>query len=157
MKKKILVIGFIAILIVMLITLTGCGNKEKKENASNNIEDKTNVSKEPSTSNSDKNHNLKMDTKYVYELDEISSALSAYIVFHNDNTVVRTSISPNGEVGQELYGTYSFENDKLIIQYEEQLYGDKRISFPDSPRRFTVVSENEIIEDRENITYKCEG
>ncbi len=96
-----------------------------------------------------------MDTKYVYELDEISSALSAYIVFHSDNTITRTSISPNGNVGQELYGTYSFKDSKLVIQYEEQLYGDKRVVFPDSPRTFTVVSENEIIEDRENVTYKC--
>ena len=153
MKKKVLVIGFISILIVSLIILTGCGNKKEEKNTSNDTENKSNVTNEPAVS--DSKNNLKMDTKYVYELDEISSALSAYIVFHSDNTVTRTSISPNSNVGQELYGTYSFKDSKLVIQYEEQLYGDKRIVFPDSPRTFTVVSENEIIEDRENVTYKC--
>ncbi len=153
MKKKVLVIGFISILIVSLIILTGCGNKKEEKNTSNDTENKSNVTNEPAVS--DSKNNLKMDTKYVYELDEISSALSAYIVFHSDNTITRTSISPNGNVGQELYGTYSFKDSKLVIQYEEQLYGDKRVVFPDSPRTFTVVSENEIIEDRENVTYKC--
>ena len=153
MKKKVLVIGFISILIVSLIILTGCGNKEEEKSTSNDKENKSNVINEPAVS--DSKNNLKMDTKYVYELDEISSALSAYIVFHSDNTITRTSISPNGNVGQELYGTYSFKDSKLVIQYEEQLYGDKRVVFPDSPRTFTVVSENEIIEDRENVTYKC--
>ncbi len=153
MKKKVLVIGFISILIVSLIILTGCGNKKEEKNTSNDTENKSNVTNEPAVS--DSKNNLKMDTKYVYKLDEISSALSAYIVFHSDNTITRTSISPNGNVGQELYGTYSFKDSKLVIQYEEQLYGDKRVVFPDSPRTFTVVSENEIIEDRENVTYKC--
>ena len=36
MKKKILAIGIIAILITMLVVLTGCGNKNGEINSSNN-------------------------------------------------------------------------------------------------------------------------
>ena len=73
MKRKIVLVGLIAILLIVgLFALTGCGNDEKTENISNNIENKETINDDSQENNNfilkdHKGYYNKTKDKYIVE------------------------------------------------------------------------------------------
>lgn len=108
MKKKILILGVVAILVIMLATLTGCGNEEKIEN--NDITNKQEETNSNIIGTWNLNRNVKVsDSKY--------NSLKALIgdSYGSDTLEVNEDGTFSLSTGMlyNLKGNYKYENNEL--------------------------------------------
>lgn len=125
MKKKILSLGIIAVLIVMLFALTGCGNKENNTNT--NVQ-KENLNEDIISTNTtgieikeviEKFDNglalVEDENKYQYVIDETGN-----VIYENENK--QDVFVSNGYIS---VGNYIYDNKGMVVaQDENKIYGN---------------------------------
>lgn len=125
MKKKILSLGVIAILIIMLFTLTGCGNKESNTN--------TNIQKENLNEDTISTNTTGIEIKEVIEKFDNGLALvedknqyqyvideSGKVVYENENK--QDVYVSNGYIS---VGNYVYDNKGMVVtQGDNKTYGN---------------------------------
>lgn len=171
MKKKILELGIVAILIVMLVTLTGCGNKQSEKNnedGSNASNDAKEVALYPVKDNEsgkfgyvDNNGKWVIEPKYTSASGFDPETGLAKVWTSNKDHVVGF-INKKGELAIEDkygHGTKSFCNGYAVIEtenkggsgvktYNSKMLIDKNqnVIIPDGKYiRMTDVSKNGIV------------
>lgn len=147
MKKKILGIGIVTILIVILLTLTGCGDKketnntEKKQEESS-LENSTEDNKSVST-------NLKIDARYKGELDNGNKFVQ--VDLYSDNTIYYEYIT---RATIEYYtGTYTINGNKLEITLVPDDSNVQNTAVTENPKEYTILSDEQF-KDKDNNIYK---
>lgn len=125
MKKKILSLGLIAVLIIMLFALTGCGNKESNTN--------TNIQKENLNEDTISTNTTGIEIKEVIEKFDNGLALvedknqyqyvideSGKVVYENENK--QDVYVSNGYIS---VGNYVYDNKGMVVtQGDNKTYGN---------------------------------
>ena len=109
MKKKVLSLGIVAILVTMLVLLTGCGNSENSNKNSEENNEQVNATSSDNNSESEKGLTVGDYTiKYGY---------------YKDNNVTVIKINEDGTLtrGGVEY-TYTVENDQIITSLKGFTY-----------------------------------
>lgn len=136
-KKRIILVIYMIICGVLLVVLTGCGNKtsEKSNNkVQNSVEENNEKNKtlenESNTENQNTNHtenkntdndntktnensksNLKLDARYIYQ----DSNVAIQIELYKDNTMYYSYVPKKQRTSEYYEGTFSIDGNKLIM------------------------------------------
>lgn len=162
MKKKLFYLGFIILTFSVLISLTGCGVKEKvvnervgntmvnsddnnsinyiSENIVNNAENTTGLN----------TGTLKLDARYGFQ----NEAEAIQIDLYSDNTIYFAYVPMSKNIRSEYYyGTFEIKDNKLILNLEPDDETRTTIMNKENPREYTIIS-NESFQDSEGTIYE---
>lgn len=116
MKKKILTLGVVAILVIMLATLTGCGNEEKIEN--NDITNKQEETNSNIIGIWNLNRNVKVsDSKY----NSLKALIGDSYGFDTLEVNEDGTFSLSTGMLYNLKGNYKYENNELLFYNIEDI------------------------------------
>lgn len=173
MKKQILVLGVVVLLMIMLITLTGCGEEKevkvnntvsnvsnKKENT-NKIQNK--VKNETNTSNNSvKNSNSKNETNTSKNENKQTNQVKETNTTKNENQSVtknetaETTQKKTFNIGNYVfhYGNYSGRSSKLIDT--SMTFANITINLKEDGT-YTYDSSNQEVRKNRSGTYEIKG